>query len=421
MDDQSEISRCNRCGFCQSVCPTYLATRDEAQVARGRIYLVRMLREGRYDPARDADLAERVGECLLCRACVEGCPASVKTDEIMMAARRDFLKARGLGLFHRLVYRGALGRRERLERVASLMRLYGRSGAGHLVRVLGKALGRLSYYDSFLPPGMERPARTRLPAVVRPAATPRMKVVYFLGCASNVFAAKTAISAVAYLAARGAEVLVPQVRCCGEPQRSAGDEVRARALAAWNAEAVFGAGADFITTDCSTCASSLAGYGGRLPEGPLADLARAGAGKVVDLNTLVVESLGLATDGLRPCGPASACYHDPCHAIRGLGVKKAPRAVLSAIPDLELREMEGAAACCGGAGSYGFTHPKMSAALASGKVESVARTRAEILATSCPACALQLGAGLRRAGRSTPVAHPVELLARAARTPGLPG
>ena len=149
MSDYDEISRCNRCGFCQSVCPTYLATRDETQVARGRIYLTRMLLEGRYDFTKDADVSEKVNDCLLCKACVVNCPATVRTDDIMLAARHDFLEHRGLSLFHRLVYRGVLSHRERLDRASTLMRLYERTGARNLLygKVVGRALDRLAYYD----------------------------------------------------------------------------------------------------------------------------------------------------------------------------------------------------------------------------------------------------------------------------------
>ena len=414
MSDYDEISRCNRCGFCQSVCPTYLATRDETQVARGRIYLTRMLLEGRYDFRSDADVSEKVNDCLLCKACVVNCPATVRTDDIMLAARRDFLEAQGLGLFHRLVYRGMLSHRERLDRTAVLMRLYERTGARNLIygKTLRRAFDKLAYYDSFLPANLSRPARTRLGEVVHPTGAPQLRVVYFLGCASNVFTSQTVWASVALLAKQGVEVLIPKAGCCGEPHRSAGDETEARRLARKNAPLIFGPKADLIVTDCSTCASALHHYDRLLGDSPEADAVRPKLSKVIDLATLAVEHLDLPKLALKPVDLSSITYHDPCHGIRGLGVKAAPREVIKAIPGLELKEMEGAASCCGGAGSYGFTHPGMSGLIASGKVKSITRTAAQAVATSCPACTLQLGAGLRRAGFDTPVTHPMALLAK---------
>jgi glycolate oxidase iron-sulfur subunit len=297
------------------------------------------------------------------------------------------------------------------------MRIYERTGARNALygKILGRVLDRLAYYDSFLPRRLSRPARAQLEPVMRPSCAPRLKVGYFLGCASNVFWSQTALTAISYLIARGVEVHLPPTACCGEPHRTCGDEAETRRLAAINSTLIFKEGFDLIATDCSTCAQALAHYDDFVgADSREAERIRPLLGKVVDLNTLVVEHLGLGRDGLRPISHQAATYHDSCHAVRGLGVREAPRLILGAIPDLELREMAGADSCCGGAGSYGFTHPAMSGKIAASKAENIAKTAASIVATSCPACALQLGAGLRRARQAQAVAHPVELLARSA-------
>ncbi|MDR1043783.1 MAG: (Fe-S)-binding protein [Candidatus Adiutrix sp.] len=419
MSDYREIQRCNRCGFCQSVCPTYGQSRMEAQSARGRIRLVRLLNDGQYDWRRDPGIAEKVDDCLLCRACVVNCPASVATDRIMLAARRDFLEIKGLSLFQRLVYRGALSHRERLERASTLMRLYEKSGARNILysRVLRRTLDRLIYFDSFLPAGLEAPARGQLPEIVRPRGPARFKAVFFLGCASNVFGARTVRSLVNYLVSRGVELHLPKVACCGEPHRTTGDEREVRRLAAKNIPLIFKDNFDFIITDCSTCAHALAHYDQFIgEETPEAEKVRPLLARVKDVNTLVVEELGLEPDRLRPLPATKVTYHDSCHALRGLGVKSAPREIIKAVPGLTLVEMKAADSCCGGAGSYGFSHPEMSGRIAAAKVRNIQDSGADTLAVSCPACTLQLGAGLRRAGLELPVLHPVELLAAAAPT-----
>ena len=283
----------------------------------------------------------------------------------------------------------------------------------------GLASGLSSYYDSFLPADLSRPARRSLGEIVKPSGAPKMRVVYFLGCASNVFAAKTVLASVALMAKQGIKVLIPKVGCCGESHRSAGDRLEARRLARKNAPLIFWSEADLIVTDCSTCAASLTHCEKVLGDCPEADLVRPKAGKVVELATLAAERLDIAKLSLRPVRISSITYHVPCYGVRGLGVKAAPRAVLSAIPDLELREMEKAGSCCGGAGSYGFTHPEMSSLIASSKAKFIPESQAQAVAASCPACSLQLGAGLRRVGLSNPVAHPMALLAKAAGIEGI--
>lgn len=414
----NEISRCNRCGFCQSVCPTYAQSLDETQVARGRIHLLRMLTKGDYDWRNDPGISKKVDDCLLCRACVENCPSTVATDDLMRAAREDFLKIKGLSLFQKLVYRGTLSHRERLERVSFLMRLYEKSGARNILygHTLRKALEKLVYFDSFLPGELQAPARDGLSEILRPIGQPKMKIVFFLGCASNVFGGRTVRAILEYLVGRGVEIHLPKVRCCGEPHRSTGDAAETARLAAINTDLIFKGDYDFIVSDCSTCAHALAHYDQFVgPETPAADLIRPKLPKVVEVNTLVRDHLGLETASLTALPSLKVTYHDSCHAVRGLKVKKAPRDILTAIPGVELVEMSGADSCCGGAGSYGFSHPDMSGRIAAAKVGHIKDSGASALAVSCPACTLQLGAGLRRQDLAIDIVHPVELLAKAAK------
>ena len=416
--DYLEISRCNRCGFCQSVCPTYAQTLDETQVARGRIHLLRLLTAGEYDWRNDPGISEKVDDCLLCRACVVNCPSTVATDELMQAARRDFLAVKGLSLFQRLVYRGALSHRERLDRASVLMRLYEKSGVRNILygRTLRKALDKLVYFDSFLPDRLEPPARSTLPAVLHPAAAPKMKIVFFIGCASNVFGARTVRTLLEYLVGRGVEIHLPKVNCCGEPHRTAGDDRETARLARSNVEKIFTGDYDFIVSDCSTCTHALAHYDRFVgQDSPEAEMIRPRLPKVVEVNTLVRDHLGLEPQKLSALPEMKVTYHDSCHAVRGLLVKEAPRDILAAIPGVELAEMAGADSCCGGAGSYGFSHPDMSGRIAASKVANIQASGAGTLAVSCPACTLQLGAGLRREGLPVKIVHPVELLAESAK------
>jgi Fe-S oxidoreductase len=89
-------------------------------------------------------------------------------------------------------------------------------------------------------------------------------------------------------------------------------------------------------------------------------------------------------------------YHDPCYLGRHNWEYTSARKVLSAIPGVEIREMDRSmqdALCCGGGGGNVFTD-----ILGNGP-ESPARDRmaeardtgAGILAVSCPTCAVMLG------------------------------
>jgi glycolate oxidase iron-sulfur subunit len=72
--------------------------------------------------------------------------------------------------------------------------------------------------------------------------------------------------------------------------------------------------------------------------------------------------------------------------------------------------MAEASVCCGSAGIYNLTQPEMAARLRKRKVTNITRTRARIVATANPGCALQVASGLRDEGYDARVKHVVELL-----------
>ncbi|CAA7601955.1 Cysteine-rich domain protein [Acididesulfobacillus acetoxydans] len=67
--------------------------------------------------------------------------------------------------------------------------------------------------------------------------------------------------------------------------------------------------------------------------------------------------------------------------------------------------------CCGGGGTFNIFHYQLSMKILDRKIENVRKTGVSIVATSCPACRIQLAHGLKRHGLALKVLHPVELLA----------
>jgi len=74
-------------------------------------------------------------------------------------------------------------------------------------------------------------------------------------------------------------------------------------------------------------------------------------------------------------------------------------------------EMKEADWCCGGAGSYNLAHPELSIQVLERKMGRIQDTGAQVVATSCPACVIQLSYGARTAGQGLAVKHVAELLA----------
>ena len=86
-------------------------------------------------------------------------------------------------------------------------------------------------------------------------------------------------------------------------------------------------------------------------------------------------------------------FHDPCYLGRHNDEYEAPRRVLSAIPGVEIVEMQNSrqdALCCGGGGGRMWQETTPGERFSDLRVQQAARTRADILATACPFCLVNL-------------------------------
>ena len=100
----------------------------------------------------------------------------------------------------------------------------------------------------------------------------------------------------------------------------------------------------------------------------------------------------LVADGaLKPTRPVArkVTYHDPCYLGRHNGIYDEPRAVLGAIPGLELVEMprnREEALCCGGGGGGLWREVPIAERFAALRIKEALATGAEVLAVACPYC-----------------------------------
>jgi glycolate oxidase iron-sulfur subunit len=121
-------------------------------------------------------------------------------------------------------------------------------------------------------------------------------------------------------------------------------------------------------------------------------------------------------------GRPTVTYHHPCHLGRGQDVVWQPVKLLEALPGWRYVPMKDADRCCGGGGTFTFTHPEESESIARIKTDAVEESEAAVVATACPLCRIQLMDMLRRRfeidarrqgrpPRQIPVLSTVELLA----------
>jgi glycolate oxidase iron-sulfur subunit len=192
------------------------------------------------------------------------------------------------------------------------------------------------------------------------------------------------------------------------PARGYGRMDLVRAQAKHNIALFEQAEVDLIITDCATCGSTLKEYGEFLRDDlGWADRAEAFSRKVRDVSEYLA---AIPLEKPRGRVEARVTYHDPCHLRRAQQVWKQPRALLRMIDGLELVELPEADWCCGSAGSQLITHYETSLKVLDRKMDNLAGTQAQVIASGCPGCQMQLLTGIQRRGLDVRVVHPITLL-----------
>jgi glycolate oxidase iron-sulfur subunit len=202
---------------------------------------------------------------------------------------------------------------------------------------------------------------------------------------------------------RGYEVSVLPNLCCGLPAYAYGDLDSVRWFAEQNAGILAGTDADVIVTDCGSCTSFLKEY-----DRFTAEHAGFSADKVMDFTTWLDSTVEFAR--YAGSGVSRVTYHDPCHLAHYLKEREAPRRVLREMPSTDYVELNEADFCCGGAGSYNIAHYDISMKILQRKMRNVTASGADILATACPACLIQLNYGVKKHRLPVKVRHISQLV-----------
>jgi len=378
LDQEARI--CAHCGYCQAVCPTYAAIGWESAGPRGRMTLA-------ADVARGVladEAGRRIYECTLCGHCREACAARIDTMAAWLATRR------------RLAAAGALDR-------LPLGALRNNLNASH--NVTGDpGENRLLWQEE-----LEAP----MPGINSRAGA---AVVYFVGCVTGLYGQghpiAQAAAGVFTRAGLDFTTLGSEEWCCGFPYLGLGLPDAAAAVARHNLAAVSALGAQTVVTTCPSCYHMWRfTYPELLGETPPLEILHA--------SELAARLLADRRIELAPL-EARVTYHDPCDLGRNSGIYDAPRAVLRAIPGLELVEMADNrenALCCGGGGNLEAVNSDLAAQIAQRRIAQAAETGASILATPCQQCKRTLANAARKARLRLKVLDLNEIVWRALASP----
>jgi glycolate oxidase iron-sulfur subunit len=424
--DYSILQQCMHCGMCLPTCPTYDATHRERNSPRGRIALMRAIADG--DLEVSATFADEMSYCLGCLACQTACPAGVKYGVLFETARADIERA-GVDAgpkrrFWRAVTLRFLFMRPRALRAAGrVLRAYQTTGLEAAVRRAG--LTRLLPADlRRMEPQAPRIARRFSDDLIarqeRPRGDVRYRVALLTGCVQDLVFPDINRDTADVLLANGCAVDTPREQpCCGSLHAHNGEPGMAADLARRMLDRIPPDRYDAIISNAGGCGSHLRHYGPLLEDDPAYRVrARSWDLKLRDVQEWLIEIGARAPEAAPFDTPAAVTYHESCHLVHGQKVSRQPRMLLEIIPGVTSHDLTESSWCCGAAGIYALTQPAQADALLARKIGHISATRARIVATANPGCHLQIARGLKDAGASVTVMHPVSLLARAYRREG---
>jgi glycolate oxidase iron-sulfur subunit len=394
------LRTCTHCGFCTATCPTYVLLGDELDSPRGRIYQIKNMLESGEAP--DDKTVTHVDRCLTCLSCMTTCPATVHYGHLVDHGRAYIEEN----------YTRPWPDRALRRLLAAVIPYPTRFRAALAGAQLGRPLknllpGRLKGMVGMAPKDLPPPSWADVPTVFQAAGTRRGRVALLNGCAQRVVAPEINEATIRVLTRHGIEVVVARgAGCCGALVQHMGREEAARAqakgtLAAWLREAD-GEGLDAVVINTSGCGTTVKDYPHlfRHDESwrPAAERI---AGMAKDVSEILAEV------GVNPPVRRSdlrVTYHSACSMQHGQGLKTGPQTLLREA-GYDVRDVPEAHICCGSAGVYNLLQPDLATQLRDRKVENIARTRPDVVATGNVGCITQIAGG-----SDVPVCHTVELI-----------
>ncbi len=414
---KDQLALCMKCGTCQSVCPLFAQTGREADVARGKLALLDgLLQEMFKNPE---GVYDRLDRCLLCGSCAAACPSGVKVLDIFIKARVILTTYIGLPWTKKIILRKILSHPRTFDRLiqwsSKFQKLFFRPVNDTLktscVRFLPFVFSK-RHIVSLAP----EPFHCHIPSLNTKPGHSGIKVAIFVGCLIDKIYPNIAQATLDVLSHHGVGVFLPGNQgCCGIPAISAGDATTFNRLVRHNLEQFNGADFDYLVTSCATCTATIKNIWPMMfqdESGEIKALAEKIADKTMDISQFLVSKIGLKTgNNINSENIKTVTYHDPCHLKKSLGVSKEPRDLIKANPRYLLREMPDADTCCGMGGSFNLQHYDISSDIGKMKLENIKLSGCSIVATSCPACMIQISDMLSKSGNHFAVKHPVEIYA----------
>jgi Fe-S oxidoreductase len=353
------LHRCFRCGYCKLPgnyidfnCPAYAAFRFETYSPGGRMWLLRAWLDEKIEPSRR--FQEILFSCTACGNCVEQCVLTKIKDELLLAftAGKEALVCEG---------KVPPPVRDCLTKLQQYGNPYGFTRKKRTAWTVGTGVEAFSDQEFLFFPGDVGAFDSRGQEIARSVAT----LLSHLGVTFGI--------------------LGDQEVSDGNETNAMGESELFRLLAEENIKHFNELNVKKIIT------LSPHGFNALKNEYPKLG----GAYEVFHYTQILAAHAGsLSFENNLP--EISVTYHDPCYLGRHNWEYGSARKVLASLPGVKTREMDRSmqnALCCGGGGGHLFTDilgngPESPA---QNRVMEALGTDTDILAVSCPTCAVMLG------------------------------
>lgn len=362
-DFADDINKCSKCGLCQSVCPVYKITGNDCAVSRGKFVMLDGVLKG--DLKLNKNIEKYLDMCLKCGKCKDFCPSNIDVCEIFNTAKYECAKNTIQGKFEKffeskLVFGTFMKFMKIFRRINSTASISGNRGEGCI------------------------------------------KLLYFKGCVNNVYP-KTERALKKIFSNLNVEIIERDFDCCGLPFLSSGNMERFEEVKKYNL-ALMDSDFDYILTDCASCESTLKGYfnsthASLTTEDKKASFERAVARSDGGFSFVnAAEFLAGQNIKFKFKKPVKVTFHKPCHLENDDFLKP----LLQKCENVEYIEAEDYDECCGFAGEFAIKNHKISKNISVKKANNIAKTNADIVLTTCPACILGIKHGFLFSGKKFP-------------------
>jgi len=420
-----ELEQCSGCGVCLStesglrMCPVFRALREELGSSRAKPNIIRFWVTGQLDEKdfESAEFRKSLDLCVNCKACLLECPSGVDVSKLIVAARAEYVKRKGLrrGEF-------VLSHNRYLSMLGSIFRPVSnfvmRLTASRWLLEKTAGLDKRRDMPEFASRSFLRAGRKFL-AACELIEKPIDKVAYFVDTYANYNDHQLGFAVLEVLIHNGVEVILPKQRPAPLPAICYGDVKTAHRDLAFNVKHLAKAVRDGYKVVCSEPSAALC------LQQELRHFVAGRDAELISQSTFELMSylLNLYKEGkLKPIGQsekdrlprryaphndnvAGFAYHSPCH-LCAIGSVGASIELLRELCGISVVDLE--AGCCGLAGTFGMQKKNydLSSQIGSGLADALDSSSTKYVLTECSACKMQIEHLSDKIVR-----HPIKILA----------